>query len=529
MERAREPPAVSALLDGLREARAFPHPVGAVRVVETHISWVLLTGEFAYKIKKPLDLGFLDYSTLALRKRCCEEELRVNRRYAPQIYLDVVAITASPAGPEIGGGGNVLEYAVRMRQFPDDALLADVLARGDPGIAVWRRLGADVAAIHAELPVAGPGHEDGRGTPGKVREAINQNFRQVRPYLRESADIAQLNRLEEQGWQDFHRHERLLWSRYAGGLVRECHGDLHLGNIVLLDGRAFAFDAIEFSPALSWIDVMNEMAFLVMDCESRGHGAAGFVALNAWLELSGDYAGLALLDFFCAYRAMVRAKVSVLGAGRPPVASGSAAHLGCRRYAALAERYGGARRPFLAITCGVSGSGKSTLAERLAGEARAIRLRSDVERKRLHGLAPGASSRAVADIYTPEASTRTFARLAELAREVIAAGFPVIVDATFIRRAHREDFRRVAAALGVDFHILLCAAPREELERRVEARRRAASDPSEADLEVLAAQLASAEFPDPPAEPGTLRVAGSDPAALAELLARMGAGTAPRH
>jgi hypothetical protein len=499
-----------ALIDGLREARAFPHAAGPVRVVETHISWVLLTGEFAYKIKKPLDLGFLDYSTLAQRKHYCEEELRVNRRYAPELYLDVVAITASAQGPEIAGEGNVVEYAVRMRQFPDDALLADVVARGDPGTAVWRRLGADMAAIHDGLPVAGPGHEDGRGTPGKVRDAINQNFRQVRPYLRESADIAQLNRLEEHAWEAFHRHERLLWSRYASGLVRECHGDLHLGNIVLLAGRALAFDAIEFNPALSWIDVMNEMAFLVMDCESRGHGAAGFVALNAWLERTGDYAGLVLLDFFCAYRAMVRAKVSVLGAGRPPVTSGSAAHLGCQRYLALAQRYTGARRPFLAITCGVSGSGKSTLAEALAGETRAIRLRSDVERKRLHGLAPDASSRAganAADIYTAEASARTFARLADLTGEVIAAGLPVIVDATFIRRAHREDFRRVARGLGVDFHILYCEASRAELERRVEARRRAASDPSEADLDVLAAQLASAEFPDAAEEPETLHVA----------------------
>jgi uncharacterized protein len=522
---------MNALIDGLREARAFPHAVGPVRVVETHISWVLLTGEFAYKIKKPLDLGFLDYSTLARRKHYCEEELRVNRRYAPQLYLDVVAITASAQGPEIAGAGNVVEYAVRMRQFPDDALLADVVARGDPGAAVWRRLGADIAAIHDALPVAGPGHEDGRGTPGNVREAIDQNFRQVRPYLRESADIAQLDGLEERARQDFHRHERLLGARYASGLVRECHGDLHLGNIVLLAGRALAFDAIEFNPALSWIDVMNEMAFLVMDCESRGHGSAGFVALNAWLERTGDYAGLVLLDFFCAYRAMVRAKVSVLGAGRPPVASGSTAHLGCRRYVALAQRYTGARRPFLAITCGVSGSGKSTLAEALAGEARAIRLRSDVERKRLFGLAPDASSRDganAADIYTAAASARTFARLAELAGEVIAAGFPVIVDATFIRRAHREDFRRVARGLGVEFHILFCEAPRAELERRVEARHRAANDASEADLAVLAAQLASAEFPDVAGEPETLRVAGSGDAAVREVLARIGADAVPR-
>jgi aminoglycoside phosphotransferase family enzyme len=314
-----------SVVESLLRPAALPGCAQAARLIETHISWVLLAGETAYKIKKPVDLGFLDYSTLALRKHFCEEELRVNRRYAPQIYLDVVAVTAGAAGAEIDGSGRVLDYAVRMRRFPDDALLSDAAARGLVDVALWRQLGVDIAAVHAVLPLAGPEHEDGRGTPLQLRDAVNQNFRQTRPYLRDGADLALLNRLEEQAWAACQTCERTLWQRYENGLVRECHGDLHLGNIVLLDGRAVAFDAIEFNPALSWIDVMNELAFLVMDCESRGCGAAWIrraerLARAHW----GDYAGLALLDFFCAYRAMVRAKVSALGAGRPPLAEGSA-------------------------------------------------------------------------------------------------------------------------------------------------------------------------------------------------------------
>lgn len=517
---------MNAMIESLLRPEALPDCAGSAQLIETHISWVLLAGEFVYKIKKPVNLGFLDYSTLPLRKHFCEEELRVNRRYAPQLYLGVVTVTSTPAGAEIGGSGRVLDYAVRMNRFPADALFGDVVARGPVDVAVWRRFGADIAAIHATLPVAGPEYEDGRGTPLKIRDAVNQNFRQLRPFLRDAADIALLNLLEEQAWEAWRRHEHLLWERYERGMVRECHGDLHLGNMVLLDGRAVAFDAIEFNPALNWTDPVAELAFIVMDCESRGCGSGGFVTLNAWLEHCGDYEGVALLDFFCAYRAMVRAKVAALGVGRPPLVDESPAHRECRRYLALAERFGRPRQPFLAITCGVSGSGKSTMAETVAAEARAIRLRSDVERKRLFGLAPNEDSRVVpgGSIYGEDASRRTFARLAELARGLVGCGAPVIVDATFIRRAHRDDFRRLAAELGVPFHILLCDAPQEELERRVRARMVARDDASEADVTVLAAQLAEAEFPDPVTEPETMLAAGPGTLAQRELLERLKRG-----
>ncbi len=513
--------ASNPLIAALLGAPAYPHPVATPRLVETHISWVILTGTYAYKIKKPVNLGFLDFSTLAKRRHFCEEELRVNRCFAPQLYIDVVAICATDAGPRVAAVGEVLEYAVRMRQFPDDALLADRPER--IALTVWRQLGEDVARVHAGLPARGDDEPGSCGTPVALRDAIAQNFRQIRPYLRDGAEILELNRLEEQAWSACRTHEKLLWQRHAEGRVRECHGDLHLGNIALIEGRAIPFDALEFNPALRWIDVLNEMAFLVMDCRSRGQQPASFAALNAYLELSGDYAGLALLDFFCSYRAMVRAKVSLL-AVLPPVTSGSEAHRAYLRYSALAAEYQQPRHRFLAICCGVSGSGKSTLAEMLAAQAGAVRIRADVERKRLFGLEPDADSRgAGVDIYTAEAGRRTFARLAELAARIIGDGFAVIVDATFIRRSLRDDFRRLARELGVPFHILLCDAPTAELRRRVRARLASGADASEADVEVLEAQLRAAELPDPAREPETLRVGAIDPGSVAQLAARLDA------
>jgi uncharacterized protein len=507
---------MSTLIDALRDPLRWPHAVDNIRVIETHISWVLLTGAFAYKIKKPRNLGFLDYSTLAQRSHFCHEELRVNRRFAPALYLEVVAITGTPAAPSVGGDGVAIEYAVRMRQFDDDALLAGRAGQRRIAAALWVQLGRDIARVHAALPVAAAGDEDNRGTPGLLRNAMAENFRQVRAYLRAPDAVARLNRLEEHAWQQWRVLETFLWRRYESGWVRECHGDLHLGNIALIDGRAVPFDAIEFNPGLSWIDVINELAFLLMDCESRGERAGGFVALNAYLEQSGDYAGLRALDCFLGYRAMVRAKVSLLGSAAPLVA-GSEADLAYQRYIALADSYTRPRQRFMAITCGVSGSGKSTMAEQLAGATGAIRLRSDVERKRLFGLAPEAASREQ-DIYTPAASERTFARLAELATQCLADGFPVIVDATFIRRDHREPFRRLAAACGVAFHVLLCDAPPDELRRRVARRRQEGSDASEADVAVLEAQLQVAELPGHDSEPETLLLDALTLAGVAQTL-----------
>lgn len=518
---------MDALSEALLESRAYPHRVDEVRLIETHISRVFLAGGFAYKLKKPVFLGFLDFRSLESRRHFCFEELRLNRRFAPGVYLDVVAIVRGPEGPRVAGEGEVIDFAVRMRRFADGALFAERAALGQVPESAWTRLGADLARLHGSLPRAPVADAARDGVPPYFRDALAENFRQCRAYLREREDVCLLNEVEERTWVDWRRLESLFWRRYESGLVRECHGDLHLGNLLLEDGRAIAFDCIEFNPRLRWIDVMSEMAFLVMDCEARGAADGGFRALNAWLEGSGDYGGMAVLDTCRAYRAMVRAKVALL-AGRPPVESGSPAQATFRRYLALADSFGRPRPRFLAITCGVSGSGKSTVALALCAGLQAIRIRADVERKRLFGLPADADTRAAGmpDIYTREASARTFDRLEVLAAEVLAAGHPVILDATFIRRGLRERFRALAERLGVPFRLVHCDAPPAELRRRVAMRHASGTDASEADVAVLESQLAACEPPGEDEMAWTLAAGEADETSLARLVSALRAVSA---
>jgi len=314
-------------------------------------------------------------------------------------------------------------------------------------------------------------------------------------------------------------HRPAALARQRSGAVRECHGDLHLANVVLIDGRLTAFDCIEFDPALRWIDVMSDVAFLAMDLKAHGRADLAFRFLDAYLQHSGDYAGVQLLRFYEVYRALVRALVCRLraqaGAGVPP--PGEPDYLACA--GELARSAQGAAR--LMITHGLSGSGKSTMAAALLGAAGAIRIRSDVERKRLFGL--GAQQRSAerrAEIYTQDATRRTFARLAECARTALQAGWPVIVDAAFLRRDERLAFRALAAELRVPFSILHCRAAEAQLRRRVAARDAEGSDASEATLAVLERQLATHEPLGQDERALALEVATDEPVDIASLCAR---------
>ncbi|MCX7892612.1 MAG: AAA family ATPase [Burkholderiales bacterium] len=482
------------LVERLREARRYPHPVADVELVETHISWVLLAGGYAYKLKKPLDLGFLDFSTLAKRRAACEEEVRLNRRLAPELYLDVVAVTGSPDDPAMGGTGLAVEYAVRMRRFDRALELDRLLARGELPDERIDELAALVARFHAAVPAAPP---DGPyGTPGAVYAAAAANFEHLAALEHDAATAARIAALAR--WTEA-AHSRLapvMRERLAGGFVRECHGDLHLANMVLHEGRVVVFDCIEFNPALRWTDVAAEIAFTVMDLRRRGRPDLAQRFLNGYLDASGDYAGLRLLPYYLVYRAMVRAKVAAIRASQETDAAArerDAADV--RAHLALAESFAAERQPALVITCGASGSGKSFVAGRLAATGDWIRIRSDVERKRLAGLDAAArtGSGVGAGLYTPDMTERTYARLAALARTVVAAGYPALVDATFLERTRREAFRALAGGLGVPFLILAPAAPADVMRERVAARERAAADPSEATLAVLERQLATAE------------------------------------
>ncbi len=495
VRRARVPADPSAeLADALRSPACYPHAVGPVERIETHISFVFLAGEHAYKIKKPLSLPFLDFSSLAARRRSCDEEVRLNRRTAPQLYLGVVPITGSVDAPRIGGAGAAIEYAVHMRRFPQEALLDRLASSGALRPEHVDSLAAAVARLHAEAPQAAAASP--YGTPERALADALANFDALA-----SPDADAGGRLLASVRHWTMRNHRLLApclaQRRVEGFVRECHGDLHLANVVLLDGDAIPFDAIEFDPALRWIDAMSEVAFPWMDLQHHRLPALAARFLDAYLEASGDYRGVVLLRFFAVYRAMVRAKVAALRARelaaddprRAPIRADVEAHL------ALAARLARTGRPALVLMQGVSGSGKTTLAQRLLEALGAIRLRSDVERKRRHGLAaldrrPAAPG---GGLYTGREDELTYARLADLAAPLLAAGYPVIVDATFLRRARRDAFRALASAAGASFTLIACEAPLASVRARLAERTRDGTDASDAGLAVLERQLRERE------------------------------------
>lgn len=431
---------------------------------ETHISWVLLAGERAWKIKKPVTLPFLDYGTVAQRRVCCERELALNRRFAPDLYLDVADLAGEPA--------------VLMRRFAEEMRLDHVSSNGDLTGAHLTQLARDLAAFQREAAVA----PEPFGTPERIRADALENFDELEALLPvESPVLTRLRQWTEAEWQrragDFAR-------RRAAGRVREGHGDLHLGNLVLLDGKVVPFDGIEFNEGFRCIDVANEIAFTLLDLlDHRRPGLAGWL-LDAWLAASGDFDALAVLRFYLVYRAMVRAKVAAL---RCQATNATADAQEAAGYLALAARLTVPPAPTFTITCGVSGSGKTHATNRRLASAdflHLVRVRSDVERKRLYGLAPEAASGGA--IYTPEATARTYARLAEVAELAVAHGWSVIVDAAFLKRAERDACRALAAKLDVPFAILAPATSPEECARRLAARQ---GDASEATVAVLEQQL----------------------------------------
>ncbi|MGB0126333.1 MAG: AAA family ATPase [Rhodocyclaceae bacterium] len=478
----------------LQPAR-YPHPVQTVRLVETHISSVLLTGDYAYKLKKPLDLGFLDFSTLAKRHASCLEEVRLNRRFAPEIYLGVVSILGSVDDPRFDGTGEVIEYAVKMREFPQSALLDAILAAGEIHAGLIDRVAEVVADFHGRADRAP--ETMAYGSAPQVISPAMENFSDISVRLTLPEDRDVLDRLR--AWTratstDLHP---VFARRKADGFVRECHGDLHLGNIAWIDGRIQLFDGIEFNARLRWIDVASDIAFLFMDLAERAHPDLAWRFLNRYLEQSGDYAAMGVLNFYLVYRAMVRAKVALIRSGQEHLspAERESAWAAFRAYLGFASARTRVRHPLLIITHGPSASGKTMISQGMLERFGAIRLRADVERKRLHGVEAAARSGSplAGGIYDPAATRRTYAYLLEQARLVLSAGYPVILDATFLARWQRNLARDLACTVDAPFMIVDCQAPAGELQRRVVEREREAVDASEATMAVLDYQMASAE------------------------------------
>ncbi len=476
------------LIERLLQPSAYPHPTAAIRLIETHISWVILTGPFAYKLKKPVSLGFVDYSTLALRRRSCEGEVRVSGRFAPGIYLGAVPVTGSAEQPRVGGDGEPIEWAVKLVQF-DEADRLD--ARFEAGLLTatdCRSLGEAIATIEDRLPASRPG--DRWGTAEAVLEAAAVNVAVIREHVPEASE--RVDALERWLRERLEALTPLLRERQAAGRIRECHGDLHLANIVLHEGSMTPFDAIEFSDNLRWIDVANDVAFLSMDLKARGRPDLAAHVVSSWVEAADDHVALPLMPAYEAYRALVRASIAAIRAGQGCAASRNEA----LRYLGLAERLAVGGRPVLIATSGVSGSGKSTVAAELVAAVPAIRIRSDVERKRLAGLKAlerPEGEAATAAIYSEASTRRVYDRLADLAGVVLDAGVSAIVDASCTRRWQRGLLAAVAEARSVLLIWIGFDLPEDAVLARVEARRSRGGDPSDATADVVRAQVAAIE------------------------------------
>lgn len=480
------PPLIQALL-------APSHYAGASRVelVQTHISWLLLAGDCAYKIKKPVKLPFLDFSTLERRYRSCLDELRLNRRFSPDIYLDVVGIFNTPQEPHFEAVGAPIEYAVKMLRFDDSMRLDRVCARGQLGSEHLSDLADTLVAFHESAAVAPASSH--LGTAEEVLAPALDNLRELTGLL--VGDTMQRRLAELTAWtqSQFVLLAPLLNARQRAGRIRECHGDLHLANMVLIDGRVRLFDCIEFNEKLRWIDVASDMAFTYVDLLAHSQPGLANWFVNEVLSRSGDYEAALVLRFYAVYRALVRAKVAAMTA-----AHGHGESPDALSYLALAERLMARPKVSLMITHGLSGCGKTHASGVFLlsdPSACTLRLRSDVERKRLFGLLPTERSESslAGGIYAPEAQVRTYDHLLAVSEMLLRAGWSVIVDATFLKHADRVMFRELAKDTGAVFSILAPQATAAQLHQRVQSRLEQAQDASEASLAVLERQVQTIE------------------------------------
>ena len=483
-------PPDTRLIDALMAPAAFEHPVTSVDLIETHISWVILTNDTVYKIKKPLVLDFLDFGDLERRRFFCEEEIRLNRPWAPEIYIDVVPITLENDRPRFGGAGMPIEYAVRMHRFDQSLRLDQQLEHDKLTVLDMKELGQAIATRHAAAPAANPRQR--KHLLAINIEFMRDNFAALEGFI-DNDVLASLSAWNERELDNVHG---LLGRRFDDGFVRDCHGDLHLANLVRLPSGITTFDCIEFNSDLRTIDVICDIAFLVMDLVARQRHDLAAHFLNRYLEQSGDYAGVALPDLYFVYRCLVRAKVAAIRSEEEDSDADRQADLvEAHRYCDMALKQISKPTPVLIIMSGLSGSGKTRVSGELMAAMPAIRVRSGIERKRMFGLDETEDSASDIDkgIYTPATSRKVYSHLIETACSILRFHHNVILDAAFLHADECERAIRAARECGFPTVIVRVEAPIEVLRERIRRRAQASSDASEADVAVLEHQLASAE------------------------------------
>jgi len=462
------------LVETMTRPSFYPHHPFSVDLVQTHISYIFLAGEYVYKVKKPVDFGFLDFTTLEKRRHFCGEELRLNQRLAPQLYLDVVSITRSARGGlELAGPGAPVEYAVKMRRLPEERMLKRLLAQGKAEPAVMDAVAGTLAAFHAAAATGG--EVDAIGGVEAVIANWDENFVQTGPFVGRTISAADHAFLRDYVSGFVRRRRKLLESRVAKHRVRDCHGDVHLEHVCVLDDGIAIFDCIEFNQRFRYSDVASEVAFLAMDLDFNGYQGLAERFVHAYQMASGDEELGLLVLFYKCYRAYVRGKVIGFRLDDPAIdaTAKEQAASAAGRYFQLARGYAARfEEPTLVLMCGLMGAGKSVLAAALAREVGAEQIRTDVVRKELHRIDPSEHrfEEFGRGIYSPEVSRRTYQKALDLAAELLRAGASVIIDGSYQRREERQGAARTAQTLGAAFIVIECTCPEDIVRQRLDAR-----------------------------------------------------------
>jgi len=460
------------LVAALRKRSFYPGASAPVELRETHASCVFLVGDDVYKLKKPVNFGFLDYSTLARRRRMCHREVELNRRLAPDVYLGVLPITGGPDGPRLGGRGAAIDYVVHMRRLPDDRTLHELVRRDQACESDVRAVARRIAAFHAN---AGRGPRiDAFGSPAAISSNHEENFRQVAPFVG-SALSRESYELVTAFVRDFlSGHRQVLLDRVRHGLIRDGHGDLRTEHVYLMNTIEI-IDCIEFNQRFRYADTAADLAFLAMDLDALGAPDLSRTLIDEYQRVSGE--GFeTVLDFYLCYRAFTRGKVACLRSVQ--AGQGSSAHLAeateARRFFHLASRYARHdRRPVVVVMAGPTATGKSTLAGALGDTLAARVVSADEVRKTLAGLSivDHRDDAIDAGLYAPDVNRRVYAEMAAEAPRTLARGRSVVLDATHRRRANRDAVRSLAAAAGARFLVVECVAPDDAVRERIDKRR----------------------------------------------------------
>lgn len=480
-------------IQALLSADFYEHTVSKCSLLETHISWVILTGKYAYKIKKPVNFGFLNFETLDKRKFYCNEELRLNKRIASELYIEVLAVKEKKGTFSFSGNGEVVDYVLKMHQFPQQSRFDKLLDKHQLNERHLGKTAEMLAWFHHQCETAQK--KSPYGTALQVHQPVLDNFQQI-DYS--SLDDSIRNRLDViRTWSEttFRNLQGEFQERKQKGFVRECHGDLHLSNLAWLDNQPLAFDCLEFNAELRWIDVISDIAFLIMDLHRCQQFELAQFLLHRYLEYSGDYNSLNLLAYYLCYRAVVMTKVESLRLSQinQQHSDFKATKENFSTYLQLAEKYTQTNKPMLMICHGLSASGKSTISEKLLQRLPAIKISSDIERKRLVGSWPiwSQGSQKPTEVseqklYSSNMNQRVYEHLMHLAKMITGAGYNVIVDATFLKAENRSYFFNFAQQNRLKFLILNFKVPFDILRQRIVLRKQEISD---ADLVVLEKQI----------------------------------------